>query len=196
MKRQPNFTPRAKMSSRRRTHGFSVVRMLALLLALGALVSGAAWLAHRFSPTARLARRTAALAATVVVRREALPPLEIARRLSASESALAPDATAEFTWQGGDAWTVEGRRELKDLHAQLLAEAPRLWVVLEELSPTATRPAPDAVDVSVRTPLHLDGEATTLDAALLATLHWRKTPDGWKITRAEFLFDDLPDGAP
>lgn len=195
MKRQPNFASLAKISSSPRPHGFSVVRLLAFLLALGSLVFGAAWLAHRFSPTARLSRRTAALANSVMVQRQALPPLEIARRLSATESALAPDAAAEFTWPGGDTWTVEGRRELKDLHAQLLAEAPRLWLFLEGIFTTAKRPAPDAVDISVHTHLRLDGE-TTLHASLLATLHWRKTPDGWKIHRAEFLLDDLPPDAP
>jgi hypothetical protein len=195
MKRQPNFTPRAKISARPRPPGFSVVRLLALLLALGSLAFGAAWLAHRLSPTARLSRRTAALAASVMVQRQALPPLEIARRLAATESALAPDASAEFMWQNGDTWTVEGRRELKDLHARLLAEAPRLWLFLEGIFTTARRPAPGAVDISVHTHLRLNGE-TTLHAALLATLHWRKTPDGWKIHRAEFLLDDLPPDAP
>jgi hypothetical protein len=130
-----------------------------------------------------------------MVQQEALPPLEIARRLSATESALAPDAVAEFIWQNGDTWTVEGRRELKDLHAQLLAEAPRLWLFLEGIFTTAERPASDSVDVSVHTHLRLDGE-TSLHAGLLATLHWHKTPDGWKIRRAEFLLDDLPPDAP
>ena len=192
MKRQPNFTPTRKNC---RERGFSAVRMVAMLLAIGAVVTAAAWLAHRFSPTARLSRRTAALAASVMVQQEALPPLEIARRLTATESALAPDAVAEFTWTDGNTWTVEGRRELKDLHAQLLAEAPRLWLFLEGIFTSSKRPASAAVDISVHTHLRLRGE-TTLHAGLLATLHWRKTPDGWKIRRAEFLLEDLPPDAP
>ena len=195
MKRQPNFTPGRNLSARRHARRFSVVRMLAFLLLLGSLVFGAAWLAHRFSPVSRLSRRTAVLAASVMVQQEALSPLEIARRLSATESALASDAIAEFTWPDGGTWTVEGRRELKDLHAQLLAEAPRLWLFLEGIFTTAERPASDAVDICVHTHLRLHGE-TTLHAGLLATLHWRKTPDGWKIRRAEFILDDLPPDAP
>lgn len=195
MKRQPNFTPGRNLSARGRAHRFSVVRMLAFLLLLGSLVFCAAWLAHRFSPTARLARRTLGLAASVVLRQQALPPLEMARRLSAVESALAPAATAEFAWNDGDTRQVEGRREIKDLHAQLLAEAPRLGLALDGLTATAARTAVDAIDTTARAVLRITGE-TTIEGPLLATLHWRKTPDGWKITRAEFLFDDLPDGAP
>ena len=190
MKRQPNFTPTEKNCR-------SVVRMAAMLLAAAALVYGAARLAQRLSPHTRLSRRTAALAASVMVQQEALSPLEIARRLSATESALASDAVAEFTWPDGGTWSVEGRRELKDLHARLLTEAPRLWLFLEGIFTTAKRPASDSIDISVHTHLRLRGETEpTLHAGLLATLHWHKTPDGWKIRRAEFILNDLPPDAP
>ena len=184
MKRQPNFTPTEKNCR-------SVVRMAAMLLAAAALVYGAARLAQRLSPVSRLSRRTAALAASVMVQQEALPPLEIARRLSATESALAPDAVAEFTWPDGGTWSVEGRRELKDLHARLLAEAPRLGLALDGLAATAERTANNAIETTARAALRITGE-TTVEGPLLATLRWNKTPDGWKIVRADFDLEEAP----
>lgn len=186
------------MSVRDRARGFSVLRPVALLLAVGAAVAAAAWLAHWFSPDARLARRTFALAQSVRLDCEPLPPLEMARRLAATESALAPDATAGFVWNDGDTWQVEGRRELKDLHARLLAEAPRLGVWLPGLVLRNTRTGPGAIDTTVWSDLRVFGEAfePIFGGKLAATLRWRKTADGWKIVRAEFRFDGAPPDVP
>ena len=195
MKRQPNFTPERNLSARGRMRGISVVRAVALLLAIGAVVVAAAWLAHWFSPEARLTRRTFVLAHSVHLDCEPLPPLEMARRLAATESALAPEATAEFAWNDGDTWSVEGRRELKDLHARLLAEAPRLGVWLPGLFLRHTRTGPGAIDTTVWSDVRVFGEAS-FSGKLVATLRWRKTADGWKIVRAEFRFDGAPPDVP
>jgi len=197
MKRQPNFTPRAKISSRPRPRGFSVVRMLALLLALGALLSAAAWLAHYFSPPARLARRTLKLAATLELQQQALPPLEIARRLSAAEGALAPDAEIEFEWEDEEdaagRWSLSGRREIKDVHARLLAEAPRLTLRLDAINAGAEgRPSPDSVTIGASAGLNVrsaDGELPPRCGPLRATLLWQCDRSGdWKIARASFRY--------
>lgn len=197
MKRQPNFTPERNLSARGRMRGISVVRAVALLLAIGATVVAVAWLAHRFSPEARLTRRTFALAHSVHLDCEPLPPLEMARRLAATEAALAPDATAEFTWNDGDGdtWQLEGRRELKDLHARLLAEAPRLGVWLPGLFLRHTRTGPGVIDTTVWSDVRVFGEAS-FSGKLVATLRWRKTADGWKIVRAEFRLTDSPPDVP
>ena len=183
------------MSVRDRARGFSVLRPVALLLAVGAAVVAAAWLAHWFSPASRLARRTYALAQSVHLDCEPLPPLEMARRLAATESALAPDATAGFVWNESDTWQVEGRRELKDLHARLLAEAPRLGLWLPGLLLGHVRTAPGAIDTTVRSDIRVFGE-TSFSGKLAATLHWRKGADGWKIADAEFRFDEAPPEVP
>lgn len=195
MKRQPNFTPGRNLSVRGRMRGISVLRAVALLLAIGAAVVVAAWLAHWFSPEARLTRRTFVLAHSVHLDCEPLPPLEMARRLAATESALAPDATAGFVWNDGDTWQVEGRRELKDLHARLLAEAPHLGVWLPDIFLRHTRTGPGAIDTTVWSDVRVFGEAS-FSGKLVATLRWRKTADGWKIVRAEFRFDGAPPDVP
>lgn len=199
MKRQPNFTPGRNLSVRGRARGFSaVVRPVALLLAIGAAVVAAAWLAHWFSPTSRLSRRTFALARSVRLDCEPLPPLEMARRLAATESALAPEATAGFAWNDGGTWQVEGRRELKDLHARLLAEAPRLGLWLVAPCLRHDRTGPGAIDTTVWSDIRVFREAfdPIFSGKLTATLRWRKTSDGWKIVRAEFRLDDAPPDVP
>ena len=200
MKRQPNFTPGRKMSVRSRAHGFSAVRAAALLVAVGAAVFAAAWFAHYFSPTTRLTRRTFALARSVHLDCEPLPPLEVARRLAVTESALASEATAEFTWNDGDGdtWQLEGRRELKDLHARLLAEAPRLGLWLVAPCLRHDRTGPGAIDTTVWSDIRVFREAfdPIFGGQLTATLRWRKTADGWKIVRAEFRLDDAPPDVP
>lgn len=198
MKRQPNFTPGRNLSARSRPRGFPAVRAVLLLLAIGAAVVAAAWLVNWFSPESRLTRRTFALVHSVRLDCEPLPPLEMARRLAATESALAPDATAEFAWDGGDTWQVEGRRELKDLHARLLAEAPHLglWLVGSFLGHDRT--GPGAIDTTVWSDIRVfrEGFDPVFSGKLAATLRWRKTADGWKIVRAEFRFDGAPPDAP
>lgn len=200
MKRQPNFTPGRNLSDRNRPRGFSAMRPVALLLAIGAALVAAAWLAHWFSPEARLTRRTFALAHAVHLDCEPLPPLEMARRLAATEAALAPDASAEFTWNegDGDTWQLEGRRELKDLHARLLAEAPRLGVWLVAPCLRHDRTGPGAIDTTVRSDIRVFREAfdPIFGGKLTATLRWRKTADGWKIVRAEFRLTGAPPDIP
>lgn len=198
MKRQPNFTPGRNLSAWGRMRRFSAVRPVALLLAIGAAVVAAAWLMHRFSPEARLTRRTFALAHSVRLDCEPLPPLEMARRLAATESAFAPDATAEFAWNDGDTWQLEGRRELKDLHARLLAEAPHLGLWLVAPCLRHDRTGPGAIDTTVWSDIRVFREAfdPVFGGQLTATLRWRKTADGWKIVRAEFRFDGAPPDIP
>ena len=165
-------------------------RWLALAAAVVVAVA-ACWLAHVCSPTVRLRKRTLELASTVELQRQALTPLETVRRLSAAEGALAADASAEFDWRDGGSWTVEGRREIKDLHAMLLSEAPRSRLALEGLTASARRTGPDAVDTFARARLRFEGELP-LDDALHATCHWNKTRDGWKIRRLEFRLGERP----
>ncbi len=159
------------------------------MLAAVGVVLVACWLVHVCSPTVRLRKRTLELASTVELQRQALTPLETVRRLSAVEGALSVDVSADFVWQDGENWSVEGRREIKDLHAMLLSEAPRLRLVLDGRVATARRTGSDTVDTFARAHLRVDG-ATSLDGAFHATFHWNKTRDGWKIRRIEFRLDD------
>ena len=162
-----------------------------LLLVLAVLVAVAAWLGRILHPATLLERRTLHLARNLLLDQSPRPPYRIIARLSDTEDDLVPDAIATFAWPGGDTWTIEGRRELKDLHASLLAEAPRLGLALDGLSASAKLTARDTAETAARATLRLTGE-TTLDAPVRATLRWRKTSDGWKIVRAEFVLEESP----
>ena len=197
MKRQPNFTPERKLSPRGRARGFSAVRSAALVLAVGVAVSAAAWLAHYFSPPARLARRTIGFAATLELNQQALAPIETLRRLSASEGALAPDVVVDFEWEDeeddGGQWSLSGRREIKDCHARLLAEAPRLTLHLDSVHAVAEgRPAPDSVTIGASAGLNIwsaDGGLPPRCGPLRATILWQRDRAGdWKIARASFHY--------
>ena len=176
------------MEAERRGNMLKQTRWWMAVAAVAVMLAGC-WLVHVFSPTVRLGKRTVELAATVELQRQALTPLETVRRLSAVEGSLAADASAEFVWQDGGSWSVEGRREIKDLHAMLLGEAPRLGLALEGLEVRARRAGSDAVETEARAGLRLEGEMT-LEGRVRVELQWRKTTDGWKIQRAEFRVDE------
>ena len=203
MKNQPQISGNAKkmVSSPRpspRRAGFSFLRPVILLLALVAAATLAAALAHAFSPPARMARRALKLAATLELGGEPLSPLETARRLALVQGALAPDATVELEWTAdGDtsteSWT--GRPTLKDLHALVLAEAPRAILHFDNLRATAAgRPSSGTVATDVTATLRAEAPDEGLPARqgpLRAALLWTRDASGdWKLSRAFFRFTD------
>lgn len=178
--------------------GFSFLRSISLLLALVAIATVAAALAHAFSPPARMARRALKLAATLELAGEPLSPLETARRLTLAQGALAPDATVELEWStDGDTFTESwtGRPVLKDLHSLILAEAPRTILHFDNLHASATgRPAPGTVTTTVTATLFADAPGEGLPARqgpLHASLLWTRDASGdWKLSRTSFRFTD------
>lgn len=205
MKNQPQISGGAKkMISAphpgRPRPGFSLLRSISLLLALVAAATVAAALAHAFSPPARMARRALKLAATLELGGEPLSPLETARRLALVQGALAPDATVELEWTAdGDTFTESwtGRSTLKDLHALILAEAPRTILHFDDLRATAAgRPSSGTVTTTVTAMLLAEAPDEGLPARqgpLRSTLLWTRDLSGdWKLSRASFHFTDAP----
>lgn len=205
MKNQPQISGNAKkmFASPRpglRRAGFSFLRTAVLLLALAAVATLAAALAHAFSPPARMARRALKLAAALELGGAPLPPLETARRLAATQGALAPDATVELEWTAdGGSFTESfaGRPELKELHSLLLAEAPRTVLRFENLRATAAgRPSPGTVATDVSATLLADADDDGLPprhGPLRASLLWTRDDAGdWKLSRASIRFTDVP----
>lgn len=166
-------------------------------LVLAAAALAAAWAAFQwFRPVNRVQRATYRLLAVCPKDAPgAEPPLDTVRVLSAFRAALAPDAVAAVAPDG----EIRGRDSILQAVQVLRPCADTLWLDHPVVRARALDRRTVEVLVDVPWKIRLSSACSSLssgrrwDYDLHARLLWGKTPDGWRILRADLApFRGIP----